>query len=760
MVNRKDCPTRVIGYYQFHEQEDGDTFYPSSQVLSCPVPLPSFAWLPALVLEVTGRQVSVDETLSPLSGFLKIVHMDPTPPLYQLVQPHWFYRRQDGTKDTWLPFSREDSHRLEEAHQACERGAGVTVATEGARYDVRLLERTRCAVYWEQAPAEVRRCTWFYKGDKESHYTPYPEDLSHSLEDAYMSAVTLKKWKQKLEFPSGDTITLHSTKLITQDQWPNCPMEKTKPRTVKRGVEEIMVNIPEGEPETVDHLVFMVHGIGSACDLRFRTLVQCVNGFRSTSQDLLSTHFKEVQEERRVGRVEFLPVNWHDALHSDATGVDRDIRRITLPSLARLRDFATDTLLDLFYYSSPTYCQNIVDSVVSEINRLHALFLRRHPRFTGAVSLAGHSLGSLILFDLLTNQKPVPGPEAAESEEGATVSNGVPLDSKCLEEGLRVMGLQKYVDLFQQEQVDMDSLALCSENDLKDLGIPLGPRKKILSFVTRRRDLEGTPGLQMSLPEMSATCTEDYKYLDARIGQVSVKYPQLSFQPQALFALGSPIGMFLTIRGLKCLDPNYSLPTCKSFYNIYHPFDPVAYRIEPIIGAPDVEVEAMLIPHHKGRKRMHRELKEGLTRMSSDLLGSLRTAWQSFSQLPIPILPPVAGGANVKDASDSEQARTEGVQWQQGQSNLWKSPLEWPKAVQLNYFSGNQGVEVEEQSVQMGMLNGGRRIDYVLQEAPIESFNEYLFALHSHLCYWDSEDTVLLVLKEIYEKLGIHLTQP
>jgi len=42
----------------------------------------------------------------------------------------------------------------------------------------------------------------------------------------------------------------------------------------------------------------------------------------------------------------------------------------------------------------------------------------------------------------------------------------------------------------------------------------------------------------------------------------------------------------------------------------------------------------------------------------------------------------------------------------------------------------------EEPEVKVGMLNGGNRIDYVLQEKPIESFNEYLFALQSHLCYW------------------------
>ena len=40
------------------------------------------------------------------------------------------------------------------------------------------------------------------------------------------------------------------------------------------------------------------------------------------------------------------------------------------------------------------------------------------------------------------------------------------------------------------------------------------------------------------------------------------------------------------------------------------------------------------------------------------------------------------------------------------------------------------------------MLNGGRRIDYVLQEAPIECFNEYLFAIQSHLCYWWDNNNV------------------
>ncbi len=30
-----------------------------------------------------------------------------------------------------------------------------------------------------------------------------------------------------------------------------------------------------GEMPPVDHLVFMVHGIGPVCDLRFRSMVEC-----------------------------------------------------------------------------------------------------------------------------------------------------------------------------------------------------------------------------------------------------------------------------------------------------------------------------------------------------------------------------------------------------------------------------------------------------------------------------------------------------
>lgn len=45
----------------------------------------------------------------------------------------------------------------------------------------------------------------------------------------------------------------------------------------------------------------------------------------------------------------------------------------------------------------------------------------------------------------------------------------------------------------------------------------------------------------------------------------------------------------------------------------------------------------------------------------------------------------------------------------------------------------NEGENIE---VNLGLLNGGRRIDYVLQEAPLETFNQYISAIRSHAVYW------------------------
>lgn len=140
-----------------------------------------------------------------------------------------------------------------------------------------------------------------------------------------------------------------------------------------------------------------------------------VDEFRSISLQLVQSHYRSSTEQGIVHRIEVLPISWHATLHS---GIDKKLQVITLESIPKLRHFTNDTLLDILFYTSPIYCQTIMQTVGNEMNRLYALFNQRNPEFNGNVYLGGHSLGSLIVFDLLCHQKPPAGQE--EGEAGAS----------------------------------------------------------------------------------------------------------------------------------------------------------------------------------------------------------------------------------------------------------------------------------------------------------------------------------------------------
>ncbi|KAI1287259.1 Usher syndrome type-1G protein [Halotydeus destructor] len=56
-------------------------------------------------------------------------------------------------------------------------------------------------------------------------------------------------------------------------------------------------------------------------------------------------------------------------------------------------------------------------------------------------------------------------------------------------------GLAEYESLFDEEKIDLDAIILLTEDDLKGLGLPLGPRRKLLSAIEKRRTRLREPGL-------------------------------------------------------------------------------------------------------------------------------------------------------------------------------------------------------------------------------------------------------------------------
>lgn len=620
----------------------------------------------------------------------------PSLPQGQMYRPpyhHWFYKKQIEGKVIWEPFSMTDSLKLENSFTSKNISPDTIVPTDGGRYDVDVLRRQRLAVYWKEDPGEVRRCSWFVKGSLDSRYTPYEEKIATMLEEEYKTASTTNEWNRQVPLPDGEVIILHSANAIAHhlrssspDAWGNSPQMQQKPRVVKRGLDEF--DIPEGEPESVDHLLFLVHGIGKFCDLKFRPVTEVVDDFRSISLQLLQAHFRSAAEMGTVNRVEVLPVSWHAALHTEE--IDRKLRNITLGSIHRLRQFTNDTLLDILFYTSPVFCETIVQAVGNELNRLYDLFKSRNPQFNGGVSLGGHSLGSLILFDMLCNQK---------------------IDILKNTSTTFQQGGESTSDINSNDNESNEAESKNTSNPVN----PIAQLNRGLSYVAT-----GTDGT----------------------GQPLISYPQLQFHPKNFFALGSPIGMFVTVRGIDALGENFHLPTCPAFFNIFHPFDPVAYRIETLILPDLINVQPVLIPHHKGRKRMHLELKDTMAHVGAAikqrLMESIQATWNTVYQMAM-FHKTEDIGEEVNKVLEDQLMRQ---QSSEEDSHEGTSEL----------AEGGQDGNLE---LRIGTLNGGRRVDYVLQEAPLESFNEYIFALSSHVCYWESEDTMLMILKEIYRTMGI-----
>lgn len=69
-----------------------------------------------------------------------------------------------------------------------------------------------------------------------------------------------------------------------------------------------------------------------------------------------------------------------------------------------------------------------------------------------------------------------------------------------LERFLTAWGLAQYVQKFKEEHVDLQALMLLTENDMKSLGLPLGPYRKLVTAVQERKQALSHPGPIIDTP--------------------------------------------------------------------------------------------------------------------------------------------------------------------------------------------------------------------------------------------------------------------
>ncbi|XP_059229210.1 phospholipase DDHD1 isoform X2 [Mustela nigripes] len=507
----------------------------------------------------------------------------------------WFYKED---KKTWKPFIGYDSLRIELAFRTllqatggrprtedpdgdrvcgpasssgedededrvcgfCPRAAGhepemeelvniERVCVRGGLYEVDVTQGECYPVYWNQADKiPVMRGQWFIDGtwqpleEKESNLIEqehlscfrgqqmqenFDIEVSKSIDGkdgsgiSYSAVHSFKLSRNHVDWHSMDEVYLYSdatTSKIARTVTQKLGFSKASSSGTRlhRGyVEEATL---EDKPSQTTHIVFVVHGIGQKMDQG--RIIKNTAMMREAARKIEERHFSN-----HATHVEFLPVEWRSKLTLDGDTVDS----ITPDKVRGLRDMLNSSAMDIMYYTSPLYRDELVKGLQQELNRLYSLFCSRNPDFEekgGKVSIVSHSLGCVITYDIMTGWNPV----------------------------------RLYEQLLQKEEELPDERWMSYEERhlLDEL------------YITKRRLREIEERLH-GLKASSMTQT-----------------PALKFKVENFFCMGSPLAVFLALRGIRpgnTGSQDHILPReiCNRLLNIFHPTDPVAYRLEPLI---------------------------------------------------------------------------------------------------------------------------------------------------------------------------------
>ncbi|XP_028779744.1 phospholipase SGR2, partial [Neltuma alba] len=582
-----------------------------------------------------------------------------------------------------------------ELYEIEEERVGVPV--KGGLYEVDLIKRHCFPVYWNGENRRVLRGHWFArKGGLD--WLPLREDVAEQLEVAYRNQV----WHRRTFQPSGlfaarvdlqgSTPGLHALFTGEDDTWEAwlnvdssgfsniasfagngiklrrgySPSNSPKPTQdeLRQQKEEEMDDYCSQVP--VQHLVFMVHGIGQR--LEKSNLVDDVANFRHITETLAEQHL--TSHQRGTQRVLFIPCQWRKGLKLSGESA---VEKITLDGVRGLRVMLSATVHDVLYYMSPIYCQDIIDSVSTQLNRLYLKFLKRNPGYEGKVSIYAHSLGSVLSYDILCHQENLSSPCPIDSMYKEHYEHENPLltvkdhrsgsySSSLQNDMMSIASLSdekmtaNQTPLEMEAQYSGDSSLLCPtlpivhkyamehdtqkpehESDVHDFLADLGNaphekteallktenmkaripadglerlneeehenisnkdevirmlREEVNSLKTKLVELESHGSSQHSKEDLGSGKHSYEKLPSAEDAPKSytpyIKYTKLQFKVDTFFAVGSPLGVFLALRNIRIgigRGQEYwgeeniieQMPACRQMFNIFHPYDPVAY---------------------------------------------------------------------------------------------------------------------------------------------------------------------------------------
>uniref|UniRef100_A0A2K6FCV6 DDHD domain containing 1 n=1 Tax=Propithecus coquereli TaxID=379532 RepID=A0A2K6FCV6_PROCO len=572
------------------------------------------------------------------------------------------------------------------------------VCVRGGLYEVDVTQGECYPVYWNQADKiPVMRGQWFIDGT----WQPLEEEESNLIEQEHLSCFRGQQMQESFDIEVSKSIdgkdgsginysAIHSFKLSrnhvdwhsvdevylysdattskiarTVTQKLGFSKASSSGTRLHRGyVEEATL---EDKPSQTTHIVFVVHGIGQKMD---------------------------------QGRI----------IKNTAT-----VDSITPDKVRGLRDMLNSSAMDIMYYTSPLYRDELVKGLQQELNRLYSLFCSRNPNFEekgGKVSIVSHSLGCVITYDIMTGWNPV----------------------------------RLYEQLLQKEEELPDERWMSYEERhlLDEL------------YITKRRLKE----IEERLHGLKASSM--------------TQAPALKFKVENFFCMGSPLAVFLALRGIRpgnTGSQDHILPReiCNRLLNIFHPTDPVAYRLEPLILKHYSNISPVQIHWYNTSNPLpYEHMKPSFLNPAKEPTSVSEN--EGISTIPSPLTSPVLsrrhygesitniGKASILGAasigkglggmlfsrfgrSSTSQPSETSKDSMEDEKKLVASPPTTTIATQTLPHSSSGFLD--------SALELDHRIDFELREGLVES--RYWSTVTSHTAYWSSLDVALFLLTFMYK---------
>uniref|UniRef100_A0A2C9K0T3 DDHD domain-containing protein n=1 Tax=Biomphalaria glabrata TaxID=6526 RepID=A0A2C9K0T3_BIOGL len=663
--------------------------------------------------EANTRSPSFKRYLYPKKEFVEELRPD---------EIRWFHKQEDSKK--WTAFIGYDSLRIECRYRALnlsnESGdidENEKILVRGGLYEVDVQEKKCSPVYWSEESSIILRGIWFEDGS----WQPLEETFTTQIEAEHMTRFKGQRLEEAPESQKGPKPVIHHLKFKDFHVDWNATNEvyKFNESTSSKLLRNVRQSlgwqksgtrlfrgycveaVMDDKPPDICHLVFVIHGIGQKMDTG--SIVRCTKELRDRVRYMRTKMFPDFDTTSQ--RAEFLPVQWRSSLKLDGDTVES----VTPHKMKGVRSVLNSSAMDVLYYTSPLYRSEITASLKTELIRLYQMFCSRHPYFepcNGKVSIVAHSLGAVISYDIITGWNPV--------------------------------------NLYDQL---MNSLLAEEEDNAKD-------NAEIL------QDVAIAKNKVQELEEMM-------KSIRAR-QRKNIK--SLPFQIENLFCIGSPLAVFLALRGIRPHGTGSTdniLPTslCKHIFNIFHPSDPVAYRIEPLILKHYTTIMPLAIHHFSEPKKLP------YSKIPSRAYAAFTGAVEEITKDKSHKEEDSGEGSGKEDSVDSGGKKFSLSGWLNNRKKKEATDKLSAELQILNKMSRPQELtdmkkemqytdpdQLDKTAMLAHLFKLEYRIDFQLKEQRME--NSYLSVLTSHTSYWTNKDVAYFLLTHMHLELQEEENKP